>query len=755
MYGIFFEEINQAGEGGIYAELLRTRGMEDAAPGRMPVGWRAVVPEATGSVTVDVEDRPHPNRPASLAITRRSVVTPVSIVNEGFWGMPLERGERYKLRLWVKGGVPLEATLRRPAGDNLFRWTVEPSNDSWRMFETTLTPTVNEQRAQLWLTPTRPGTVKVAFTSLMPLNTFRNRPNGLRRDLAEKLYDLRPSFVRFPGGCFIEGDTLAQAFHWKDTIGPVETRRPMPSTLWGYPISNGLGFHEYLQMTEDFGAVALFVASAGMSHRDVAPLHEMPRYVQDALDAIEYAIGPPDSTWGAKRVQNGRREPFNLRYIQIGNENGGPAYDVRFGMMARAISQRFPNIRIIANDWGGVPTSFPLDIVDEHHYQTPGWFWHNSTRYDNFNRALYKLYIGEYAVTRGSGRGNLAAALSEAAFMTGLERNADAVVMASYAPLMANENNRQWNPNSIVFDAWRAYGTPSYWVQQMFSNHRPTRIVEHRVTAPPPSVRQLRGRVGLQTWRTQAEFRNLQVEADGRILLRAGELDANTMQPARGDWSVQDGVIRQTAQGEDLRAYIRNFELPLANRIVFSLQARKISGDEGFIIMMGVSPDHQFQWNLGGWNNTVHAFQSDLDRVGVGVPGRIETGRWYDIRLVREGNRTRAYLDGRFMEQVEDRSMLDFAAVAGKNTDTNEIIVKVVNGSGEVRNTNLVIHGARLGRTARVITMRGNALLDENTFDAPERMKPREGTPIRVSPRMVFRAAPLSVNVIRIPVLDE
>ncbi|HVL39624.1 MAG TPA: alpha-L-arabinofuranosidase C-terminal domain-containing protein, partial [Fimbriimonadaceae bacterium] len=672
------------------------------------------------------------------------------VINEGFWGIPLRAGARYRLRLWVRTDTPLDAVLEDSSNARRASASFDSTNGRWRMLEATLTASQSEAKARLAILPKSVGTTWIAYASLMPLDTWKGRANGLRRDLAEKIAALRPGFVRFPGGCFIEGHNLAQAYNWKATLGPVEERPPFARIFWGYPSSNGFGFHEYLQWCEDLGSPALFVANCGMSHTETAPMNQMQRYVQDALDAIEYANGPTTSTWGAQRARNGHPKPFNLRYIQIGNENGGPAYDERYALMTRAIKARYPDVQVVANVWGGVPRSMPLEIIDEHYYSNPAFFWRNTRRYDSYDRNGPRIYVGEYAVTRASGEGNLAAALAEAAFMSGMERNADVVRMASYAPLFVNVNNRQWNPNAIVFDSARSYGTPSYWVQWLFANHRPDWVLAHQVQAPQGISRPLTGRVGLQTWRTQAEFRNLEVEIDGRSVLRADQMESRKLEVERGEWSVRDGLISQGSLEENRRALVREVTIRAdAKKVVMRLQARKLGGAEGFIVMMGISPDQEFQWNLGGWGNTVHAFQKDGERTGPGVQGRIEQGRWYDIRLEREGDVARGYLDGVLVEEIRDLPTPDFAAVAGLDQRRNEIVLKAVNGSNRERTLRLHVTGAQLAPTAEALVMTGESLSDENSFATPEKIRPRPLRIERVAPEMSLRLPPRSLMVVR------
>lgn len=748
MFGIFFEEINQAGDGGVYAELVRNRGLEGVENGRLPAGWASRGEASAGSIGVDTSTPMNEARPNSLKIVRTGAA-PFAAVNEGFWGIPLRRRAKLRLTLWMRGDVGVNVAVEaggKPAASANFT----APGAGWKRVEAVLSPGVSDSQGRLVISPATPGTLHVGYASLMPLDTWKGRENGLRKDLATMIEALQPAFVRFPGGCFIEGHVLAQAFDWKKSIGPLERRPGNPRTMWGYSSTYGLGFHEYLRWSEDLGAEPLFVINCGMAHDEIAPMEKMDFYVQQALDALEYANGPVTSKWGALRAQNGRPKPFNLKLIQIGNENGGPAYDERYALMGKAIKAKHPEVELVANEWFGRPTSYPIEILDEHYYNHPTWFWRNSTRYDRYDRKGPQIYVGEYAVTRNAGTGNWAAALSEAAFITGMLRNADVVKMASYAPLLVNVNNRQWNPNAIVYDNHRAYGTPSYWVQWLFGRNRPDRILKHSVSAPEPKVPGVQGRIGLQTWSTAAEFKDISVEVDGKPIFSSNGLTQGGLETLRGNWRLENGVISQSELQTDRRVIFRNSEAPSTGKLVYRLKARKLGGSEGFIIMLGIRPEHELQLNLGGWGNTVHTFQRDGERIGRGVPGAIETNRWYDIRIEHEGNKTRAYLDGKFIEEVSESGVPDFAAVAGVDDRTNEIIVTAVNGSDTPRRASLDLRGAVVGDFAHGWVIRSKSLTDENSFDKPRNVAPRS---IRVgaSSRMNLSLPPFSVTLLRIP----
>jgi hypothetical protein len=314
LYGIFFEEINQAGDGGIYAELLRNRGMEEASADKLPPGWKVLNEGGAGKVTTDSNQPLNAARPMSLLITRDSAQGRFGVTNEGFWGIPLHKGASYDLILWAKGDVPLQVELDQ-------RTTLPAPGTQWKRLQYRFRASGDNPKALLNILPLNPGTVSIAFASLKPVDTWKS--SRLRKDLAQKVANMKPAFVRFPGGCFVEGNDLAQAFDWKKSLGPEHERPGSAKRIWGYPSTDGLGFHEYLQWCEDLGAEALYVANCGISHTQIQPMSAMGRYVQDALDAIEYANGPATSKWGAMRAKNGHPKPFKLKYVEIGNENGG------------------------------------------------------------------------------------------------------------------------------------------------------------------------------------------------------------------------------------------------------------------------------------------------------------------------------------------------------------------------------------------------------------------------------------------------
>lgn len=732
LYGIFFEEINHAGDGGIYSELLMNRGFEAGENGKLPPNWLA----GKGTSRLDSETPFNSAKPRSLRIDAGS-----SVVNHGYWGIHLVRGTSYRLVIYTRGG-----SSKILVGGREF--TV-PASEDWKRHEMTLSAKETTAKGTLEVVASESEPTWLGWASLTPAKLWKR--SALRKDLADMVGAMKPTFVRFPGGCFVEGQDLGRAFDWQATLGAPETRPGKDWRFWGYSSTDGLGYHEYLQWCEDLGAAPLYVVNAGISHSQMEPMETMDKYVQSAVDAIEYANGPVTSKWGALRAKNGHPKPFGLKYIEIGNENGynwsfgGPkGYADRYQPIYNAIKAKYPNIITIADD--KVP--YPMEMIDEHYYSSPSFFWQNANRYDSYSRKGPKIYVGEYAVTQGAGTGNLDAALGEAAYMTGLERNSDVVKMASYAPLFVNVNQKQWNPNAIVFDASRSYGTPSYWVQALFAQNRADRVVPMKVSVETEKA-EIYGGYGLETWRTRSEYKDL--KASGQTMANTGQ---SVWRSAGGQWSENDGVISQGSLAENARYF--HSGLDLKGRFTIEVKGRRMSGEEGVILIFGVKGEGDYiQWNVGGWGNTKAAFEvtsgGSRTTVGQGVPMTLETGRWYDVKVEGDGDKVRGYLDGKLVEEVTIHSVPNFVAVAGLDDKTKETVIKIVNGSSESRAVRIDLGYEPSVKTAKAITLTGPSLASENSFDKPELIAPRTSQ-FAVGSRVVsYKSKPLSVTVLRIP----
>jgi len=512
LFGVFFEDINFAADGGLYPERVKNRSFEFTEP---LSGWRKPWrPEADGELVVLTEGGLNANNPHYLRLRVHTPGRGFGVVNAGFRGMGVEAGAEYVLSAYVRAhpGGPrfLSARLTGDRGKPLAESTLAGFDGAWKRYETTLRPEATHARAELEIAANEAGEIDLDMVSLFPRETWKSRPNGLRKDLVQLLADMKPGFVRFPGGCIVEGRRLELRYDWKKTVGDVSERkllvnrwndefahRPAPD----YFQSFGLGFFEYFQLAEDIGASPLPIVNCGMACQfnsgETEALDKLDPYIQDALDLIDFANGPADGRWGRLRAQMGHPAPFNLRMIGIGNEQWGPRYVARYERFATALKKAHPEIALVASSGPGAAgpmfdylwtnlRRLSADVVDEHYYMPPAWFLANAHRYDGYDRSGPKVLAGEYAAqTSGQAqpdnRNNWEGALAEAAFMTGLERNADVVTMASYAPLLAHVDAWQWTPNLIWFDNLRSYGTPNYHVQKMYATNQGTHVLPHAV----------------------------------------------------------------------------------------------------------------------------------------------------------------------------------------------------------------------------------------------------------------------------------
>lgn len=515
LFGVFFEDLNYAADGGLYAELIQNRSFEYSASEQSNwgpfFGWELI---KTGSADGHFglgDARPvHRNNPHYLLLTVLKPGEGVGVSNAGFDQIPVETGRSYAASFWayqafmgpkwgagpeVNQNQPMPVTVRLQAKDGrvLAEARVEVSGRRWTQHAVTLTPTHSDPEARFVLLAHEQGGLALDMVSLFPRDTFKGRANGLRRDLAQTIADLKPKFMRFPGGCLVHGPGTHRYYDWKKTVGPVEQRQA-ERNLWGYHQTFGLGYLEFFQFCEDIGAKPLPVVTAGVCCQHAGdspgrgqeglPLDEMPAYIQDVLDLIEWANGPTDSKWGAVRAAAGHPAPFGLKYLGVGNEDAiTPIFEERFQMINEVLKAKHPEIVVVGTS-GPFPDGEDFDkgwafarklqlaMVDEHYYRSPDWFWKNLARYDAYDRQSATVYVGEYAAhDRDKNRNTLRTALAEAAGMTGFERNGDVVHFASYAPLLARRGHTQWHPDLIYFTATAVHPSINYHVQQLFGNN--------------------------------------------------------------------------------------------------------------------------------------------------------------------------------------------------------------------------------------------------------------------------------------------
>ena len=539
MYGLFFEDINFGADGGLYAEMIKNRSFEFEHP---LTGWTPF-----GNVKTDNISPAFDKNPTYVRLAYKKNLTGTGLENEGFTGIAVRKGEKYKLSLYARkvGSTPVKLAFELIDNGNnpFFRKEIEINQTDWAKSEIEIIPNKTEGKASVRIWLVGQGTVDMDHISLFPENTFKNRTNGMRADLAQALAELKPGVFRFPGGCIVEGTDLETRYQWKNTVGPVENR-PININRWNYTFpyrkfsdyyqSYGLGFYEYFLLSEDLGAAPLPVLHCGLSCQfenhdpnENVKLEDLGPYIQDAIDLIEFANGPVSSEWGKLRADMGHPEPFNLKYLAIGNEQWDTLYVNRLRLFVKAIRKQHPEIVLIGSA-GPYPDGkefdylwpemkeLKVDLVDEHYYRSPEWFLNNAARYDTYNRKGPAVFAGEYACHHPNRSNNFETALCEAAFMTGLERNADIVHMCTYAPLFAHVDAWQWRPDLIWFDNLNVLKTPNYYIQQLYSVYKGSNVLPMTMDKKPVT--------GQDKWYASAS-----VDKDNKeIIIKIANLDNNS-----------------------------------------------------------------------------------------------------------------------------------------------------------------------------------------------------------------------------------
>ena len=778
MYGVFFEEINHAGDGGLYAELVQNRSFEEKempegycvehgrlkpAPvenhlsGRVnhgatfhwnnePVRAWSLQPADEAIVSMRLtKDKPmYYTAPNNLEVTINKADSPVQLINEGYWGMNIQEGELYTLRTIIRKSPDYKGTISAKLlakdGRVIGETTIEvKETDVWEEKLKVIEPTGSDNEARLALEFDAPGKVWLDYVSLFP-PTFKDRYNGMRRDVAQCLADLKPAFFRWPGGCVVEGISLPNRFDWKKTLGDPASR-PGEYSTWGYRCSYGMGYHEVLQYCEDIGAKMMFVCNVGLGCQfrmgDASPESEIPVYLDDCMDAIEYAIGDIDTEWGALRAKNGHPDPFPLQYVEIGNENWGAEYDRRFDIFYKAIKEKYPQLTLIYDDMSGLREENRViektDMIDPHWYVAPDFFYRNTALFDTKQRGKWEVYVGEYACNQGVGGGNMNAALSEAAFISGMERNGDLVTMTSYAPLFENVNNREWATNLIWIDTDQVMGRSSYYVQKMYAENRPTyNIASSATTITPDSVEYAGGAIGLGVWDTEAEYKDIRITEDG-----------------------QTTTLPDLAHATEVLSKL--YEGTYGNQFTLELKARKISGDEGFLIFFGMSPDGKqgYRFNIGGWGNNTTALQQLYAQgdqvVSRNIPHHIEANRWYDLRVELTPRVAKLYVDGELIIDNLLQPIPQKFLASGYDEETGEVIIKFINSADEAQVIDFTLEGVtNVSSSGRAITLKADDLGDENSMENPTKIVPVEREYNKFGQTFSYKFPKYSFTILRV-----
>lgn len=741
MYGVFFEDINNAADGGLYAELVRNRSFEflpvDNGGFTGMTAWTPVgLNGGTGSAKpVDDAARLNERNRTYLQLDLTGGAGTFGVENAGYdTGVALTKDGVYDVSFWARTtaatGTPVSIVLRAADGTALSQpFAATVGGDGWVKYEGEVTASATTDAARVLVQAAGGGTLRLDEVSVFPRDTFKGRENGLRKDIAQKIADLHPKFVRFPGGCIVNvnshedysvdsGYERARSYQWKDSVGPVETRATN-ANFWGYNQSLGLGYYEYFQFAEDIGAkpvpdVPALMNGCGQPLQPTDPAL-LQRHIQDTLDLIEFANGGVDTTWGKLRADMGHPAPFGLDRIEIGNEENYPeAFMANFTKFRDAIEAVYPDMILISNsgpDAEGATfekhwqqnRAENVDMVDEHYYRDPSWFLSHNTRYDSYDRNGPKVWIGEYA----SRDNRFFNALSEAAYMTGLERNADVVEMASYAPLLADQSSTQWRPDLIWFDRDQVWGSANYEVQKLFMRNTGDRVVPTTAGGDLASTA-LTGAVGLSTWSTSARYDDVKVTTpDGRTLFSDDFADKDDAGWSKlsdaGSWSAADGSYVQSSTTAN-NTLVAGPALEATDYDV-SLKATKLAGAEGFLVGFGVKGSADYLWwNLGGWGNTRSVVEKAVGGAksivtDTGTPN-IQTGRTYDLRIQVRGADVTLFADGVEQGRFTNTALEPFAQVMTRDEATGDVILKVVNAQAKEAVTKVDLGGIAVQPTA-------------------------------------------------------
>lgn len=751
LYGIFFEDLNHAADGGLYAEMVQNRSFEFCAvdnPSYHPLmAWEKIEKKYSRMQWWIQDSHPYSRRnPHYLVCEIFETGMGAGVRNTGFTpGMYLQKGEKYRFSCLAatdgRGELPLRLVLENDEGRNLGQADIVVSNGTvWNHYEAEITAQETTTAGNLSIYIDAVGRLYLDMVSLFPQKTFMQQRNGLRADIATLLADLKPRFMRFPGGCLVhDGSINAEdrdsLYRWKNTIGVLE-ERPARRNNWGYNQTLGLGYYEYFCFCEEIGAKPLPVLPAGYDphHQRKVPFDQLDEWIQEALDLISFANDDASAQWGRIRCELGHPEPFGLEYIGIGNEEVGEGFFERYPYFHKAIKEKYPDIQIIASSgpfaaggeyekgWNCARRNH-ADLVDEHYYMTPEWFLANHHRYDSFDEKDPRVFLGEYA-SWGNTWYN---ALIEASYMTGMERNSEKVGLACYAPLLCNVNYINWKPDMIWFDNHQAYGTANYYVQKLFMNHQGDDRIELEMTGIDDSVTiqdDPKGGFGLRTEPdTVVRYSQIMIE----------DIQNGTIWKDSEVYFVGDNVEQYISADPDARVVTEDILLHTveSDHYIITVKGEMLYGRRGFMLQYGNRDEkNRYQWEIGGWQNMDSALTQD-------IAGRnscltqssftVAADREYELKLEIEGRHLKAYIDGELIHEIYHAPVKiePLYTAASVDCQTGDIIVKLVNVQKRPIDTVLHMEGIEQAKGTAYI-MSGFALEDENSFAEPLKVSPRE-----------------------------
>ncbi len=840
LFGVFFEDINFAADGGLYAEMIVNRSFEftEIAANDALYGWNSVNGASIDVKINDTANALNENNTNYLVITNNTN-NPAGVANVGFLdGMSIKTDARYNFSVYAKSldGCSGKLYIQLCSGNEIVgEGTIDAISSEWQKYTLTLTSSKTDFENATLRVLSDKGCVALDMISLFPEETFKGRENGMRKDLGEMLEELEPKFLRFPGGCIIEGYDYETLYNWKGSIGtgsnglPLEfngrygdiAARKQGTNLWTniaatddpYPcfMTYGLGFYEYFQLAEDIGAIGVPVINCGiycqMRGKGGVDMDsdEFRQYVQDMHDLIEFCRGDENTTWGKVRVSLGHPEPFELKYICIGNEQEGEVYFERYQVFLESFNEAkvanpelYAGIELIysagafdATHGENYKKSYEYaqkqlgdsDVAedfagatDQHYYNQPEWFFRNTDYYDedNYKRSVdgmtdtiygggIQVFLGEYAAKSNT----LKAALAEAAYMTGLERNGDIVRMAAYAPLFGNLTATHWSPDLIWFNNHQVTGSISYYMQKLFSVNQGSKLLKSTLDGAKVEQKPLGGMVGIGTWYTSAEFDNVKIISNETGKTLGSDKFSTPLNFWWGwnniydsnDFEIQGGKLVQTNTWmpyteTGMVAYFGNENW---TNYTYTVEATKLDGEEGFIIPFAVQDAQNcYFWNIGGWGNTVSCLQqiengAKTKILGTEKPCVIETGKTYEIKIVVEGTNVKCYLDGELYAEYAFSYEAEAEAYQVVSTDeSGDIIIKLVNVTDSSRVFAVDVANADIKSSATVHQVAGDSLANDNILGAEEDCIMKEFTVDGFSENFNYTVPAYSVTCIRL-----
>lgn len=742
LFGIFFEDLNHAADGGLYGELVQNRSFEfdrvDSQEYHAMTAWSLVERgDSVAQAHVETTNPLNRNNPHYLVLEVMTEGDGGGIANEGFQpGIPLEKGKAYHFSCYCRSRskkvVPLEIRLENIDGTKCYaKEHIFPKVGKWEKYERTLLPEETDFEGRIVLLMREAAQVELDMVSLFPADTFGKAPNGLRADIAEMLKDMTPKFIRFPGGCLahigsLDRNDRSGMYRWKNTVGDVE-ERPARRNTWNYNQTFGLGFYEFFCFCEMVGAEPLPVIAAGYDPHYLreADLEEMQEWIDEALDLIEFANGSAETEWGAFRVKMGHPESFHMKYLGIGNEEVGDAFFKRYEIILKAVKERYPEIQVINSSGPGSGGSefvkgweqarrTGTSYVDEHFYQCPEWFLVNADRYKDYQPSP-KAFLGEYASKDDTWRN----ALAEAAFMTGVEK-AQGVGLACYAPLLCNVNYVNWKPTLLYYNNHQVYGSPSYYVQKLFMNYQGKKLLkaEDNLPAKVSEIPQLSGEISFHT-------RQAEVEITGFCFrdMESGKQENITDFKLSADHTYEKCLNTKSCHYEISFCFRKRNGNTSGNlNGVYSFELRFAGKDEKNVI----------KWTIDGWQRLtslggiyngydcdmgLHFFASERERV-------------YEARLLVEYGQVRTYIDGQeYCNHICKSAEPDELYYSAVRENDGTVIVKAVNAQEETKELNITFHGnEEQWKSVDILAMEGYQLQDRNSFENPRKVVPVEKT---------------------------